>query len=373
MVAHFARILFLVLFPLVLWGQSLELSVSGPTQNNTPSTFLLENGEVTINSTTVEFLNSGATHNYDAIGVSPDLSVVAILSRKQDRGEISVLDSEGTALNTYSTVMLSDDDPSLAVYPLNNGSALLQDNITNFTFYDVFGEVSTSTSSSGQSDEGEMISEISMDPNGKTVIIYSPKIKRDSDFGSNAQLKITNGKFEDIFYSSDRFIKNVNVSDDGNMIAIITAQSGSNDQAVIMDKYGNELQTLSTDENLLGASFSSDNEFVSLYADGRVMVHSVLDGSSLGATSFNSTVFLADYFPEDNVILALTGTYSEGAGVLNNVEFRAIHLEKRSITSESFSGSLGFTAAITPKLNRLSANEYKLSGASKEVRIEANF
>jgi hypothetical protein len=259
------------------------------------------------------------------------------------------------------------------VYPANNGGVLLRDNISNFTFYEREGRIAKSMSSSSQSKQGEQISQVAMSDDRKTVVIYTPKIKRGSHFASKAQLKMANGNFKDIFYSSDRFIKAVAVSDDGNMISVITAKGGTDDQAVIMDKYGNKLHTISADENLVNATFSSDNEYMTLYATGRVMVHSVADGNSLGATSFGSSVFLADYYPEDNLILALTGNYAEDSGVLRNVEFRAINLEQRSITSEEFSSSLGFTEMIKPKFNRSSTNSYELIGGNKRVRIEANF
>ncbi len=373
MVAHTVRVLMFVLLPLLVWGQSLNLSVSAPTSNNNPSTFLLDNGKVDISSNTIRFFESGTTINYDAVGISPDYSIVSILQRTGDRGKITVLNSKGSKLNAFSTVMLSDDDPSLSVYPANNGDVLLRDNISNFTFYKRGGNIATNMSSSSQSEQGEKISQVAMSDNRKTVVVYSPKIKRDSNFGSKAQLKMSDGSFKEIFFSSDRFLKEVNVSDDGNMIAAITAKSGTNDQALIMDKYGNELNTISTDEDLVNVTFSSDNEYVTLYSTGRVMVHSVLDGNSLGATSFGSSIFLADFFPEDNLILALTGSYSATSGVLSNVEFRAVNLKKRSITSEELSGSLGFSDAIKANFNRTSSNEYQLMGGSKRVQIQANF
>jgi len=373
MVAHTVRVLIFVLFPLLVWGQSLNLSVSPPTNNNNPSTFLLTGGEVELSSNAIRFLDTGTTFsNYDAIGISRDYSVVSILERTGERGKVTVLNSRGMKLNSFSTVVLSNDDPSLNLYPTNNGNILLRDNISNFTFYSS-GKIATSMSSSSQSKDGEKISQVAMSDDQKTVIIYSPKIKRDSNFGSKAQLKMSDGSFKDIFFSSDRYMKTMNVSDDGNMVVAITAKSGTDDQAVILDKYGNKLTTISADENLRNAVFSAENEYVTVYSTGRVMVYSVPDGNSLGATSFSSSVFLAEYFPEDNLILALTGNYAERARVLNNVEFRAVNLKQRSITSKEFSGSLGFIDNINASFDRSGPNEYQLMGSSKRIQIKTNF
>lgn len=374
MIHHIARGFILILFPTVLLGQSLDLSVPSPTANNNPSTFLLEQGEITIRSHSILFRRSGTTiKDFAAWGISPDNSIVGILKDTPEGGEMALLNSRGDTLYSYSTATISSDDPSLAVYPSNNGTVMLRDNITNFTFYDKFGEIYANTSSGSQSEEGEAISEVAMNPTWETLITYSPKIKRGNNFGSKAQVKLSDRKFKDIFTSTDRFIKDFTVSEDGHMVMTITARQGTADQVLIMDKYGNRINEISADENIVGASLSADNEYITLYSRGRVMVYSVMDGNSLGATSFNANIFMADYFPEDDLILALTGDYSEGAGVLNNVEFRAVNLEQRSITSEELDGSLGFTEKIEPALKRLSSGEYQLVGSSKRIKIGANF
>lgn len=374
MVASILRILIFVLFPSFVLAQSMDLSVPSPTNNNDSSTFLVEEGEVTIRSNSIRFLNSGKrVSGYDAFGISPDYSVVSLLERTGESGELIVLNSSGDTLNTYSTVSLGEDDPSLGVYPSERGNVLLRDKITNFTFYDTFGEILTNMSSSSQSEEGEAISEVKMNPTGKTVVIYNPKIKRDNNLGSKIQVKKSDNSFKEIFYSSDRFLKDITIADDGNIIVGITAQEGTDDEVIVMDKYGEVFNRISVEESLVGASLSSDNEYLSLYSPGRVMVRSTLNGESKGATSSRSTVFFADYFPEDNIILVLTGSYSEQAGVLNNVEFRAVDLEKRKITSEEFSGSLGFNKAMEPRFERVSSNQYQLLGASKRVKVGVDF
>lgn len=374
MISKIFRILILVLLPSVTWGQSLRLSVTNQTSDNNPSTFLLDQGEVTIRSGNVQFLrSSNKVSNYEALGISHDRSIVGVLDRSTTESRLVVLSSVGDTLTSYSGITISANDPSLAVYPMNNGQVLLRDNITNFTFYDTFGEIITNMSSSSQSKEGEAISEVAMSPDGQTIVIYNPKIKRNGNLGSKIQVRRKKNTFKNIYFSDDRYLKNVSVSDDGNLIVAISANSGTEDRVLIMDKFGNELNTISTDENLKGAALSSDSEYMVLYSKGRVMVYETRSGERLGAASFRSPVFMASYFPGSNLMLAMTGNYSKRTGILNNVKFRAVDLEQRKITSKEFSSALGFTNAIAPRLVRLSANTYQLVGASKHVTIEANF
>jgi hypothetical protein len=103
------------------------------------------------------------------------------------------------------------------------------------------------------------------------------------------------------------------------------------------------------------------------------MVHNTLSGESLGATSLRSPVVIAEYFPADNLILVLTGNYSDRSETLNNIEFRAINLEQRSIASQEFSGSLGLNKAIELGLVRDANNTFTLKGTNKTINIRANF
>lgn len=368
------RILVFILFPSIVFGQTLNLSTSKQTSDNNPSTFLLESGEVVISNRSLQFSSTNNTiTGFEDFGISPDKSTVGVLKRSEGQGEIVLFNSLGDTLNSYTGKSLASDDPSQAVYPLNNSNLILRDNITYFTFYDTFGEISTSMSSSSESEEGETIAEIVMNPDGQTVLVYNPKVKRKGNLGSKAQVMMPDKTFQNIYFSTDRYLKEVKVSGDGNFVVAITAQEGTNDRVLIMDKYGNELNSISTDENLLGTSLSDDSEYITLFSSGRVMVYSVHDGERLGATSIRSSVYLADYFPDDNVILVLMGNYSADTGTMNNVEFRAINIGQREIASEEFSGALGFSEAITPEFVRFSSNNYQLKGGSKRINITANF
>jgi len=372
MVATIFRFLVIFLLPSMVLGQSLNLSVADQTADNNRNTFTLGNSEISFGSQSVGFLESDTEQNYDAVGVSPDNTIISTLTWEGQEGEVALYSTEGEKLNAFSTISLADKT-SFGLYPFDNGNTLLRDKIANFTFYDSFGEIVTSMSSTSQSTEGEAISEVARSAAGNTVVIYNPKIKRNGELGSKAQVRIGTKEFEDIFFSSDRYLKNVTISKDGSLIAVVTAKQGTDDRVLIMDKYGNELNSISAEEDLKDVRFTDDLEHVTIYSGGRVMVYNTLSGESLGATSFRSPVITADYFPEDNLILALTGNYTERSGTLNNIEFRAINLQQRSIASKQFSGILGLNNAIKLRLVRDSGNSYMLKGANKNISIRANF
>ncbi len=333
---------------------------------------MIDGSNITFGSQSVRFLASDTKQNYDVVGLSSDNTIVATLNWTNQEGEIVLYNAQGEVLNAFSTISLADET-SFGVYPFSNGNALLRDKIANFTFYDTFGEIVTSMSSSSQSKEGEAISEVATSESGNTIVIYNPKIKRDGQLGSKAQVRTGPSQFEDIFFSSNRYLKDVVVSKEGSLIAAITAKQGTDDQVLIMDRYGNELNTISADEDLRSVRFTDDLEQITIFSGGRVMVHNTLSGESLGATSLRSPVVIAEYFPADNLILVLTGNYSDRSETLNNIEFRAINLEQRSIASQEFSGSLGLNKAIELGLVRDANNTFTLKGTNKTINIRANF
>lgn len=361
-----------VLFPLAVSAQSLNLSVTAETSDNKISTFLLADGNVSVNNGTLKFLNSDQNVEYDVFGVSSDYKTIAVLQWNGQEGNIRLFKGSGEELNSFDTISLADQ-ASFGLYPLDNGDIILRDKIANFTFYDSFGKIVTSMSSSSQSKEGEAISEVTTSRNGQTTVIYNPKIKRNGELGSKAQVQIGTKEFKDIFFSRDRYLKDVIVSDDGSLIVAITAKSGTDDRVVIMDRFGNELNTITAEENLKGAALSHDLEYLTLFSGGRVMVHATLNGKSLGATSLRSPIKVADYFPQDNMIIAITGSFSEQTGVLNGVEFRAVNLKKRSLASKEFPGALGFSVGIDARLVRNGASSYVLKGTNKHVRVQTSF
>lgn len=364
--------LFLLFFPVFSAAQSLSVNVRDHAAGS--NVFQLEAGAVSVNSSGIRFLASGKrASGFAAYGISPDLSVVGTIVSNYEGTFVTVYNSAGDTLVANAIHQVSEGDPSLALYPLNTGEVLVRDNINRFNGYDTFGNRIIEVSSSSQSEEGEVISEVASDPAGKTTVIYNPKIRRNGGLGSRARILDPAGSLQDIYFSNKCILKQVKVSGNGQFIALVTASEGSADEVIFIDRYGNELNRIQSDEDLAGVQISPGAGYLTLYSTRRVLVYEALSGERVGSTSFRSSLYLAAYFPNDNVIIGLAGEYFENSGILNNAEFHAIHLGKRQLARHETGAGMVFNSAISPRLVRTSAYSYRLLGTNKEINIRADF
>lgn len=374
MIRHLLQLSLFLFLPLITSAQSVDIAVTPATTGNGPSVFSLAHGAtVELEPREIRFPNSGVTSDFEAVGISPDRSVVGLLDNVQGQAEVTLLNAEGDTLNKYTSISLGSSDPSLSVYPTNTGHLLLRNNIMNFTFHDELGEIGTNISNGSSTEQGETISRLVTNPSHETFILYTSKIKANNSVGSKVRLIDADKQLRPIFQSDDRYIKDLELSDDGAMITIVTAADGTNDQVIVMDKYGNEINTITSDEELAGASLAEGGKHLTLFSDNRIRVYNLLNGDNIGSTSLQQPVFMADYFPDDNMLLVVSGHYSSSSGNMNNIEVKAVDLARRDIVSESFSGVLNSHEAFTPEIKRISSNEYLLKGANKELEVDVAF
>lgn len=374
MCINLLRSAFIFFLPAFVSAQSLSIKTVGNTANNNVSTFSLAEGKVVINTNQITFLNSRSTFNaYLAYGISPDLSVLGLLTKEAGESSALVLNSTGNILSKSEITSLSSGDPSIAVYPANTGAVLVRDNIANFNFYDSFGEIMANLSGSSQSKGGEVISEVAMNPAAETVVIYTPKIKRGNKMGSQAQYVDNKMNLKGLFFSTDRYIKNVSVTNNGQFVVFITSGDETNDEIHVTDRYGNELAIISPDENLKGAKLSENAGYITAFSGKRVLIFNTMTGKRTGSTSFRSEVIEVNYFPQDQTILAMTGDYTESTGIINNVEFHAIDIQRRKVDRKEYNAPLGLDKALHPRFIRLGNNRYQLAGANKNLELRVSF
>ena len=260
-------------------------------------------------------------------------------------------------------------DPSLETYALPDGSFIVRENIANFLVYDSFGRVQRSISNSTQSEGGEAISELAMDASGKTIVLYNPKVVLNGQTGSRAKVISTRSVPTDIFYSEDRALTVVEVSPNGEFIALASSKSGSDDEVQLVDKFGNTLNTISFDQPVKGVSFSENGLFVTIYSGGRAAAYEIRSGERVGSTSFrNTSVIFAGYDPIDKTIIGLTG--SEGSSI-SDVQLHAVNVTARKIAREDYDGSLVIKSQV--KMQRTGSGRYTLSGMDKELKLRASF
>tara|TARA_R110002096_G_scaffold329006_1_gene523001 strand:- start:41540 stop:42514 length:975 start_codon:yes stop_codon:yes gene_type:complete len=282
---------------------------------------------------------------------------------------ITLKDVDGKVITagTYNTP--DQSDPSLKTYPLQNGGFIVRENIANFLVYDSFGKVVRSISNSTQSKGGESISEVAADANGKTIVLYNPKVISNGKSGSRAKVIGLNRTELDIFYSDSRVMRTVKVSESGEFIAIATGKEGTDDEVVIVDRYGNKINTVSFDQEIVGVNLYGSGSTLTVYSNSRAAVYNVLNGKRLGSTSFRSPVHFANYSSSDKTIIALTGDMN--GNTISNVEIHAVNIDARKVARGSYTASVN--EVTEPILERVGRFNYVLKGFSKDLRIKATF
>lgn len=307
-----------------------------------------------------------------SLSISDASASLQVTTGKATAESVVIFDIDGTEIvfGNYSTT--DPDDPSLKVYPLQNGSFIVRENIANFVLYDSFGRAVKPISNSTQSREGESISELAMDPNGKTVVIYNPKFVREGEEGSRLRVIDVNNTPREIFYSSDQVIKAVKVSDSGEYIAIAAGKPGSDDEVVVLDKFGNQIQKVSFNQEIQGLNIYGSGNYLTVYSKSRAAVFNVLNGERIGSSSFRSSLLFANYSAADRSIIALTGNLEDKNA--SGLEVHVVNVGARKIARSSYAGgNLALNDREFIRLKRTGQFRYTLTGLSKDLNVRASF
>lgn len=342
-------------------AQTLTMSESPATSDNNRNQYTVSGHSVTINNNDLAFAADPA---------SSSINTLTALSATLQSTSANIYAGNGDEL--FSTSFdLESDDTSAKIYAKLNGAFIIRENIANFLFYNSMGDVKQSISNSSQSPEGEAISELAADPTFKTVVLYNPKIIREGAEGSRARVVSHNLTATDIYNSTNRAIRTVKVSDNGQFVAIVTYRSGTDDLVVITDRFGNDLAEINFDQDVEDVVLSEDGSYVTIRSNGRMGVYSVRDGERNGSASFRSRLLYAEYVQEDQTVIALTG--SQSGSSLTDVEVHAINVEARAIQRQSYNGRLSMTDLIPIELSRKGRFSYLLSGLNKTLELNVSF
>lgn len=346
------------------WAQSLTVRTAGESSANPPSVF-------TVNGVSVEPGQGSLSisdREYSGSIWSVDPNAMGVILRSDSVYRIA---QNGSVIYRSEYRSAGDDDPSVKLYAAYDGGFVIRENIANFLIYGPTGTLLNSVSNSTGSQEGESISELAADPYFKTVALYNPEYRMNGESGSRVQIADGNSARE-IFNDPERTISKVQVSDDGQLLAIATVSGSSDDRVHIIDRYGNALNSFAFSQEIEGFSFSGDNEFLTVYSGGRVVVYESLSGERVGSTSVRSvSVRAAQYFPEDQCVVIAAS--SRRGNTLSDVELRVVNIDRRSIASEDFGQVLGISDAIPLNIRRDGSYRYTLLGLSKHLEIRASF
>ncbi len=339
-------------------AQSIRITERGNTRSFSYDQFYIAGHKVDISE--LGLTNSGRS----------SLNKVTAVSGVIGLGKVTLYSGSGKKI-TEVPYSIGNGDDSIKLYVKPDGGFILRENIANFLFFGPNGKIQNSISNSSQSPEGEAVSELSADPMFKTVVLYNPKIIRNGGEQSRARVIDNRGNATEIFYDSDRAIKEIFVSNNGQFIAIVTMAQGSDDRVEVMDRFGNDLADFTFNQNINGIEFSSDGRYITIHSNSRVGVYSLITGEREGSTSFRNMLQYASFVPSDKNIIAITA--EETGNKLSDVEFHAINLSARSIERQEYNGALGISDLLPISMERTGSNTYMFMGLNKVLNVSISF
>ena len=365
-------LIFLLLITLSVNAQQLSLSVS-PSQQMGYSIYSIADQQVEITSSYLEFKGEGTylsgVMSYDR--VEADNLIAAVYGVPEAKAQL--FSPTGSPLVTYQGISVSDDDATVKWHALFGGRGILLDNVANFSIYYATGELESVISNSSGSSKGEAASMLVADEMGKTVVMVNPKIFYEGRTGSRARLYQGGGFARDIFGSGDRYISKARVSDDGQFVGFVLIKPNSDAITAIVDRYGNEICEIETDQEPVDIRFSAGNSHLTVNTGGRMIAYSLPNGKRIGSSSVRGEpLMIASYFPEDNMLVGVSGRV-DNMGTVQKISVRAVDLKRRKLVSEETSAVLFSAETLPISLTRKGSSTYLLEGLSRDLSIKPRF
>lgn len=355
-------------------SQSISVSPVANHSSNGANVFPTKSGTLSLSNDNLRLAGAAETVLFGSVlkwALSPGGMKLAVLSSGPG-AELQQIDHSAHELYRTEFEFIDPSDETISIYPFDDGRVVVQDNVANFTFLDAGGEVVHSVSNSSQSLDGEQSSQLAADPSGRTIVLYNPVIAYGRQTGSQARLVYGAEDHELFFRNKSREISHVEVSKNGELMTILSTGAG-NDELVVFDRFGNELNTITTDKGQIGASLSGGGEYVTLYSGGRIQVFNTITGERLGSTSTRSPVLEAYYDPQDEVVVALGGSVPENGTQISDPVLTAVHLTKRQIARENISFSLSTVPNMRIGIERNESGRYRISGLNRHLNMTVQF
>jgi hypothetical protein len=370
---------YLFLIPLFLCSsavtaQNVQVTPTGNSADNNAQTFTFDRSNLQVSGNNLAVtgpagqINIPNVSSFDISGEGKFLGTILIENNLRAR----LFDGLGKKVQDVELDYFDPFDETLKIKVYNDGRFITRDNVANFSFFDSNGSLRYNVSNSSGSPDGEVASGIATDPTGNTILLYNPRINYGNQEGSRARILKGENDFKKLHSSRERTIKYAKVSSRGSYITVITERAGTDDQVIITDRHGNEIEKLSTDMELLGATLTEDARYLTLYSSGRAQVLRLKDGEVLGSTSFRSTVAYASYIPEDQQIVALCGIINNNRQI-QNPEIHAIHLGERSIARTEVAFPLSKPDHNRLEISNTGINQFRLTGLNRELHIQTQF
>lgn len=361
-------------------AQQIQITPVDETSNNAENEYTIHTAKGEALSVrkypgALEFLSSRYTvSGFEQISISPGKHMFAFLSREDNSYHAEIFQEDGEQVRSISELEDYDpDDPSPYIYVLDNGEMFFRYNISYFRHYDAKGERLRTINNSSDSRHGEKISDLKVMPNSNAVLLYNARILYSNDqVGSRLRYYDGSGDPATIFTSDNRYIRNISFSRNGQLIILhLVNESTGEHYAKAIDTDGNEYLSLEYEgfepEELIAGN---DGRYLTSRASGRVMVHDMRTGESLGSTSIRGASSLAaTYSSAHSSILILSGSLNENRRELSGLELRVVNVAERSINTEEIDGTYSWHDFLNLSIEPVEGNNYRITGMNRELNI----
>lgn len=369
----FRIIIMMFLLSYTAQAQSVEI-VSSPGVNT--RTFQTSEGNLNLQGNSIQIQSENNLESVNGVlswALSPKENRIGLMVNGSE-SEYRLYSSESVNLLDKEFEFVDPEDSSIKIYQFDNGSFIVRDNISNFNYFNAAGTNLFGIQNQSGSPLGETISELRSDENGSTVLIYNPVIKYENSSGSRAKIVSPDGTTDIVYDSKDRVIENAVVSHSGSYMLLLTKKEETDDRVILFDRFGSGLFDMESSEELIGMSIDNESNYLTLFSSNRVQVYDINNGERIASSAFRSSIVHADYKPDDNQILVLSGSITEGdINVISNLELHSIHTQKRQIARSEFSGNASFVSPERMSFERLSQNSYILKGLNRDLQFKTKF
>lgn len=309
--------------------------------------------------------------------ISPDGRHIAIL-RETDAQSGSytteLYNREGVNVAKYSDFDdLDPHDPSLKLYVLQEAGLVLRDNIVSFALYThQDGFVDRLSNASGSS-EGETMSRLATSPDGSAVYVFNPRImQQGGGYDSRIMRLDTSGELTQVFYQQGAEITHLFPSDDGAHVFAVFVDTGGETSVQKINAEGDVVAEHRSEElSTPDAYVQPDINAVTWFEENQARTYDMETGERLALAFLRGeNIIFATYSPEDEAVITLTGRRNNSDGQLHVSSVRVVDLDARSILASSdMNHEMSFQNQDDPRLIRLAARHFRLTGVSNAVDI----
>ena len=341
------------------------------TESQDASGLKQTSGSIILNDREVVFTNGTMLSGFRELSISPNRLYLGALFLTGNKYTAEIYRPDG--LLVYRIPDLpdhADDDPSVHLHVLDNGSSVFRYNIASFLFYDIRGIRYAELWNSSGSPDGEAISDFSSTPFGNTRLLINPKIFHGNRIDSRIRMAQADGSSRHLAVFSNTVIESVQLHPSGRLILLhVIEKPAGKHNAIAITRDGTRIQTIDYENNeILEVSLSQCGRYITARASGRVLVHKLASGEVLGRASFGERVLAASYMP-DGILAVMTGSISDNRTV-QQLRAHMIHLDKRTVVREQTFLATTHSPFFDLELVYLDTGVYRLQGGNREILIE---